>query len=220
MRISLDTKAKVKVGDFSRGGKSRKSKAVAALDHDMGPSEILVPLGILELTRGTTAIDQPWLLFGQSKETSDFIADGVEQWWSERRTVHSGVKKLQIELDNGPAINSHRTQFMKRMIEFVDEQQIELELVYLPPYHSKYNPIERYWGVLEQHWNGELLSTISCVEGWASTSTWRGNHPLVRSNTSAYESGVRLTARDFRPLSVRLHRTKTIEKWSLTITVM
>jgi transposase len=30
--------------------------------------------------------------------------------------------------------------------------------VYYPPYHSKYNPIERCWGVLEVYWNGELYS--------------------------------------------------------------
>jgi transposase len=28
--------------------------------------------------------------------------------------------------------------------------------VYYPPYHSKYNPIERLWGILENYWRGEL----------------------------------------------------------------
>jgi transposase len=37
--------------------------------------------------------------------------------------------------------------------------------VYYPPYHSKYNLIERCWGILENHWNGTFgtdreLSTI------------------------------------------------------------
>jgi len=27
-------------------------------------------------------------------------------------------------------------------------------LVYYPPYHSKYNPIERCWSALEKKWNG------------------------------------------------------------------
>ncbi len=34
LRISLDTKAKVKVGEFSRGGTARGKQAVAAVDHD------------------------------------------------------------------------------------------------------------------------------------------------------------------------------------------
>jgi len=36
LRISIDGKAKVNVGDFSRGGKSRGSESVEALDHDFG----------------------------------------------------------------------------------------------------------------------------------------------------------------------------------------
>ncbi len=36
LRISIDGKAKVNVGDFSRGGKSRGSESVQALDHDFG----------------------------------------------------------------------------------------------------------------------------------------------------------------------------------------
>lgn len=49
LRISLDTKAKVKIGEFSRRGCSRGSEAVKAWDHDMGPDAILVPTGILEV---------------------------------------------------------------------------------------------------------------------------------------------------------------------------
>jgi hypothetical protein len=32
-----------------------------------------------------------------------------------------------------------------------------------PPYHSKYNAIERYWAGLEKSWNGYLLSTVDAV---------------------------------------------------------
>jgi hypothetical protein len=30
---------------------------------------------------------------------------------------------------------------MKRLVEFVDRHRVAVELAYLPPYHSKYNPI-------------------------------------------------------------------------------
>ena len=45
MRISIDTKAKVVVGAFSRGGQARGREAVQALDHDMAPEALLVPFG-------------------------------------------------------------------------------------------------------------------------------------------------------------------------------
>jgi len=32
-----------------------------------------------------------------------------------------------------------------------------IQLLYYPSYHSKYNPIERCWGILEVHWNGVVF---------------------------------------------------------------
>jgi transposase len=217
LRISIDTKAKVKVGAFCRGGQARGAAPVQALDHDMSPEALLVPFGVLEMNRGPVPIQQPWLLFGRSKETSDFIADGLERWWDERKVVHPGVRRLHIELDNGPEISSSRTQFMKRLVAFADRHQVVIELAYLPPYHSKYNPIERCWGILERHWNGALLSCIAVVLLWAATMTWRKKFPLIREVTTIYERGVRLTKTEFRPVAQRLIRCKTLPKWSLTI---
>lgn len=188
-----------------------------AVDHDMSPAALLVPLGILELNRGDVEIHQPWILFGHSKETSDFIADGLERWWNERQAVYPGVTRLQIELDNGPEVSSSRTQFMKRLVEFADRHRVALELVYLPPYHSKYNPVERCWGVLEQHWNGTLLSSVAQVLQWAGSMTWRKLHPLIREMTATYERGVRVTKAAFRPFAQRLSRSQSLPKWSLSI---
>jgi Rhodopirellula transposase DDE domain len=207
----------VKVGDFSRGGSGRAAGAVKAVDHDMSPEAVLVPFGVLELTRGAAPIHQPWFLFGHAKETSDFRADGLDLWWGERKAAHPGVTRLHIELDNGPEIGSSRTQFLKRMVEFVDRHRVAVELVYLPPYHSKYNPIERCWGILERHWNGALLSSVADVLRWAGAMTWRGLRPIIRETAAVYERGVRLTKAAFRPIAERLTRSPTLPKWSVTI---
>ncbi len=215
MRISIDTKAAVKIGDFSRGGQTRG--LLKALDHDMAPDAMLIPFGVLELNRGPVAINQLWLLFGHSRQTSDFIADGLDLWWRERKPTHASVTRLQIELDNGPEIASCRTQFMKRLVSFADQHRIEVELVYLPPYHSKYNPIERCWGILEQHWNGTLLSSVAAALSWAGTMTWRTVRPIVRETTAVYERGVRLAREAFQPIAERLIRSLTLPKWSVVI---
>lgn len=44
LRISIDGKAKLKIGDFSRGGKSRKKEAEKASDHDMN---VLAKLSVI-----------------------------------------------------------------------------------------------------------------------------------------------------------------------------
>jgi hypothetical protein len=177
----------------------------------------LVPFGVLELNRGPVLIHQPLFYFGHSKETSDFIADSLELWWHERKTIYGGVRRIHIELDNGPEIASSRTQFMKRLVDFVDRHRVEIQLVYLPPYHSKYNPIERCWGILEQHWNGTLLHSVGEALRWAGTMTWRGLQPRIREIATVYERGVRITKTEFRPTAKRLIRSATLPKWSLSI---
>jgi transposase len=67
---------------------------------------------------------------------------------------------IVINADNGPENSSRRTQFIKRLVDFSQSEQVSVELAYYPPYHSKYNPIERVWGVLENHWNGEILDIV------------------------------------------------------------
>lgn len=178
----------------------------------MHPEVILVPGGILEVDAG-----QLNLFFGTSRDTSDFVADCLEKWWAERRIVYSHIRRLQIDLDNGPEIGSSRTQFMKRLVEFSDRNQLTLELAYYPPYHSKYNRIERCWGILENHWNGTLLSSIEITLAWAQSMTWKGIHPNVQLLDGNYPTGIRLTKADFRPIAARLERSEIIPKWSLII---
>jgi hypothetical protein len=185
---------------------------VAALDHDMHPDGVLTPAGILEVDH-----HQLNIVFGTSRDTSDFVADCLELWWCGRQAAHPGVKRLLIDLDNGPEIASSRTQFMKRLVEFSDRTQLTLELAYYPPYHSKYNPIERCWGILENHWNGTLLNSITTAMAWAKTMTWRGVSPIVHLLDRVYETGVRLTKSAFRPIASRLERSNLLPKWSMVI---
>ena len=202
----------MKIGEFSRRGVARGRESVRAADHDMHPDAVLAPAGILEV-----AGHQLNVVFGTSRDTSDFVADCLELWWTNRQAAHPGVRRLLIDLDNGPEIASSRTQFMKRLVEFSDRHQLTLELAYYPPYHSKYNPIERCWGILENHWNGALLTSVETALEWAKTMTWRGMAPIVHLLDRVYQTGVRLSSRLFRPIATRLERSESLPKWSLVI---
>ncbi len=212
LRISCDTKAKVDIGEFSRGGLSRGEKAKKALDHHLQAEAKLIPFGILEVTSALLTV-----IFGTSRETSDFVVDCLQQWWDGRKAFYAHIRKLAINLDNGPQIASHRTQFIKRMVEFADRNNLEIELIYYPPYHSKYNPIERCWGVLEMHWNGTLLHTVDKTLGWAKTMTWKGTQPVVQLLQKVYKTGVRLTKAAFQPFAQRVCRSATLSRWSASI---
>jgi hypothetical protein len=212
LRISIDTKAKVDLCDSSRGGTSRCQKATQADDHDMGIKPKLVPFGILDVLSGLLTI-----MFGTSFETSDFIVDCLEQWWEDNKDIYSHINQLVINLDNGPQNSSHRTQFMKRMVEFADKHNIEIVLAYYPPYHSKYNPIERSWGILENHWSGTLLNSLDVTVEWAKTMTWKGICPIVETVENIYEKGVIVGKKAFKAINDRIDRDELLPKYFITI---
>ena len=212
LRISIDTKAKVDLCDSSRGGTSRCRKAVKADDHDMGLKNKLAPFGILNMMTGLLTV-----IFGVSFETSDFIVDCLEQWWDDNKKQYSHIKQLVINLDNGPQNSSHRTQFMKRMIEFADQNNLEIMLAFYPPYHSKYNPIERCWGILENHWSGTLLNTLEITLEWAKTMTWKGFSPVIKLLETTYQKGVKMSKKAFTAISHRIDRDASLPKYYMTI---
>jgi hypothetical protein len=90
-------------------------------------------------------------------------------------------------------------------------------LAYYPPYHSKYNPIERVWGVLENHWNGELLESVEKALGLARTMTYKGIHPVVQLVKGTYQTGVKLTKKAMKFYEDMIERLPGLEKWFVTI---
>ena len=212
MRLGIDTKATIKIGEFSRNGKSRGSESVKALDHDMQVTEKLVPGGILETLSG-----RAFLFFTDSYKTSDFIVDGLLLWWKEREADLSNVKRLVINLDNGPECSGRRSQFLQRMTEFVDETGLIVRLVYYPPYHSKYNGIERYWAGLEKSWNGYLLDTVDTVLKRAANFFWKGCRSTVTILKGSYAKGIKVCGKEKAKLEERIQRSEKLPKYDITI---
>ena len=145
-RISIDTKATVKIGNLSRNGKSRQKEAPQACDHDQHWDATLHPFGVSEIDSGQLSV-----YFGNSIATADFIVDGLDNWYNDRKSQIADKQTLMIELDNGPSNASTTRQFLNRMVAWAKKINKSIHLVYYPPYHSKYNPIERCWATIEKY---------------------------------------------------------------------
>jgi hypothetical protein len=196
------------------GGKTRTNAAgevAKGWDHDPPAKEKLVPFGILMVASGTLM-----LLFG-TRETSDAWVDALQMWWLEVRSGLGPVKRLVIYLDNGPKNSGRRTQFLKRMVQFADWSGLEIHLVYYPPYHSKYNRVERCWSSLEKKWNGVLLTSLEVVLQCAVRMTWKGSHPTVKHFEGTYPDGVRVAAKEMKEVEARLERSATLPKYDIII---
>jgi hypothetical protein len=107
--------------------------------------------------------------------------------------------------------------FMKRIVDFSTSSQLNLQLAYYPPYHSKYNPVERCFGWLEQHWNGSLLDTVDTVLNFAQTLTFKGKNPVVTLVEKVYSTGVKLTTSAMEELETQIRRLPDLKKWFVEI---
>ncbi len=122
-----------------------------------------------------------------------------------------------INADNGPENSGVRSQWLKRLVEFSAIEDIKIQLAYYPPYHSKYNPIERVFGVLENYWNGDPLRTVEKALGFASEMTYKGVHPVAKLITTVYAKGVKLNNQARSHYEQALSRLPELRKWFINI---
>lgn len=209
--MSIDCKATVAIGDVSRGGLTRGDHR--ACDHDLGLHEQYIPCGIVDEDSARLR-----LTFGSSFKTSDFIVDALEAWWAALEEAEQvTMARLQIKMDNGPESSGRRTQFLHRMVQFADQIGKPIHLLYYPPSHSKYNPIERCWGILELHWNGTKLVDVETMLEWAKSMTWKGIHPVVALSRKIYQKGITLSKKAMQAIESRLERHPELSKWDILI---
>jgi hypothetical protein len=210
IRLSRDAKAIVTVGPLARGGKSRVP--TIATDHDLHPDATVTPVGLF-----LPALDELFLYGMTSKVTRDCLVDGLGRWWEVVPDRFAPIPPWVIHLDNGPEHHSRRTPGRQRMVELAHHTGLTVRLASYPPYHSQYNPGERCWGILENHWNGARLDAIDAVIQCATTMTGKGKSPVVDLVTTTYQTGVKLTKAAMQMVETRLQRLPGLDTWFVDI---
>ena len=209
--ISIDTKDKVLLGPFSRNGKNRIQ--IEAVDHEL-TNDCLIPFGILDLKNNT-----PYFFNYTSKPTSLDLVDCIEEFFEEQY-LNKDISKLMIFLDNGPDNSGVRTIFLSGLINISKKHNTQIELVYYPPYHSKYNPTERLWARLEKMWNGFLLETKEVCLNFMKNLTWKKTNSVTKLKEVKYEKGLTINKKEMKILEDKyITRTDGIKKWSVLITL-
>lgn len=136
-------------------------------------------------------------------------------WWEGVRS--RGVRRLVVYLDNGPRNSGVTRKFLRRMVQFADWSGLEVWLVYYPPYHSKYNPVERCRSSLQRKWNGVLLKCWNVVRVCALRMTWNGKHPSVQHIENPYDHEEPVTNAEMKQINARLQRSETLAKYHIII---
>lgn len=197
------------IGNFSRGGRNRV--LTEAEDHDFGVKEKMTPFGFF-----LPEHDDLFLFFTLGYVNSDFIVDRLEEIWPVIQEKY-GADILTINADNGMENSSSRTQFIKRLVEFADRYNITIKLAYYPPYHSKYNPVERVWGIYENHICGNVMDSVETTIKFAESMTYNGKNPIVKLTKKLYKTGVKVGKEAMEKYNELVERMPSLEKWFLTI---
>jgi hypothetical protein len=172
-----------------------------------------VPCGIVDEASGALH-----LTFGSSYKTSAFIVDTIEAKWEAMAEQEKAETSLiQIKMDNGPESSGRRTQCLSRMVQLTDLINKPIQLLYSPPYHSKYHPLERGWGILALQWNGTKLIDAETRRGWAKQMTWKGIQPIVTLSHKIYQKGISRGKAARQAVEARLKRDPHLPKYDILI---
>jgi transposase len=203
--ISVDTKKKELVGDFTNKGREWNPYATPerVQVHDFPPTAIgrAIPYGIYDI-----ASNSGWVSVGVDHDTPAFAVKSIETWWdvvgSER---YPGARELLITADAGGS-NGHRPRLWKVELQrFADRSGLTLHVSHFPPGTSKWNKIEhRLFSFISQNWRGRPLTTYeTIVELIAATTTREGLTVQATLDTRRYPTGVKVTDRDMQDLNLQ-----------------
>ena len=209
--ISIDDKVRKLIGNISERGYSWLEKE--ALDHDTNFKYSVIPFGILDLKTNETFVSCTL-----GKSTAEFKVDMIEEYVKYQLEHHS-LKTLIIFSDNGPENSGRRKLWLKKLVELAKKYKIRIELAYYPPYHSKYNKIERYWARLQLTWRGTVIDDLPLLVKIMNKVTWKGIQTKAKIVLKEYKSGIKVDNIEMKYLEEHhIYRDEKLSKWSIVIT--
>jgi transposase len=205
--ISVDTKKKELVGDFKNAGREWRPKGqpVATRTHDF-PGDSLgkaVPYGVYDL-----AADAGWVNVGTDHDTAAFAVESIRRWWKAAGgSDYPLARRLLITADAGGS-NGYRTRAWKaELAALAVETGLQITCCHFPPGTSKWNKVEhRLFSAITMNWRGRPLTSHEViVQTIAATTTATGLRVHAELDTSAYDTGVKISDAQMDALPLARH---------------
>jgi len=214
--ISVDTKKKELIGNFSNPGRTWRRQAEQVNQNDYPSAAICraTPYGIYDVTRNTG-----YVFVGTSNNTQKFAVDSISRWWKlEGMQEYSDKNRLLILADGGGS-NGWKSRAWKKNIqdELCNLSGLIVTICHYPPGCSKWNPIEhRLFSQISINWAGKPLRTLDIMLGYIrGTTTKTGLMVKAYLQDGAYKKGQRVTKEEMEKLNITPHTT--LPDWNYTI---
>jgi hypothetical protein len=206
--ISVDTKKKEIVGEFSNGGaewhpagEPTRTKTHDFVDKELGRA---VPYGVYDL-----ANDEGWVSVGDTADTASFAVEAIRRWWATMgRPRFPGATRLLITADAGGS-NGYRVKLWKvELAKLAKEIGLEITVCHYPPGTSKWNKIEhRMFSFISMNWRGRpLVSYRTIVELISNTTTTKGLSIRAEEDLNYYETGTKVSDTELAAVPLTPHK--------------
>lgn len=203
--VSVDTKKKELVGDFSNAGREWQPKGSPeeSLVHDFPQDSIgkAIPYGVYDMAR-----DEGCVNVGRDHDTPAFAVASIRRWWAMMgRQAYPDATELYITADAGGS-NGYRSRVWKaKLQELSDELNMNIHVSHFPPGTSKWNKIEhRLFCYITKNWRGKPLRTYeTVVELIGNTRTEVGLRVRAKLDKRKYPKGVKVSDKEMKELNLK-----------------
>ena len=215
--ISVDTKKKELVGDFSNVGKEYRKKGfpLETRMHDFPDKQLgkAIPYGVYDIES-----NEGWVNVGINHDTAQFAAHSILRWWQEMgQRRFPRATRLLITADAGGS-NGWRTRLWKVALqELANEIDLNLTVNHFPPGTSKWNKIEhRLFSFITQNWRGKPLYNLQTVVNLISSTTTRAGLTVKSAvDDTYYEKGIKVSDQELERINLKRHDFHG--EWNYTI---
>jgi hypothetical protein len=205
--VSVDTKKKELVGEFASAGREWRPKGqpVATRTHDFPGDSAgkAVPYGVYDITA-----DAGWVSVGTDHDTAAFAVESIRRWWKAAGSSdYPLARRLLVTADAGGS-NGYRTRAWKaELAALAVETGLEITVCHFPPGTSKWNKVEhRLFSHITMNWRGRPLTSHEVIVNTiAATTTRAGLRVRAELDTSAYDTGVKVSDRQMQALPLTRH---------------
>jgi len=218
--ISVDTKKKENIGQYSNGGAEYApiGKPVATNTYDfIGEAGKAAPYGVYDVGLNTGLVN-----VGTNADTGEFAVESIRRWWSASgQGDYPRAKKLLITADGGGSNGSRLRLWKTELATLAAETGLEITVTHLPPGTSKWNRIEhRMFSAITLNWRGRPLETHEVVVETINATTNKGGL-TIRSmlDTNIYITGIKISDKEMKKFEAEhLNRHDFHGEWNYTVT--
>ena len=205
--ISVDTKKKENLGNFSNKGREYhpKGKPIETNTHDFSDEELgkAIPYGVYDIGR-----NEGWVNVGITHDTAQFAVNSIRRWWTRMGSYRfPHATRLLITADAGGS-NGYKHRLWKTELQkLATFMGVNISVCHFPPGTSKWNKIEhRLFSFITQNWRGKpLYDLVTVVNLISNTTTSKGL--LVKSavDTNVYQKGIKVSDAELANVKLKPH---------------